>query len=285
MSAALRAAAPADAAFDLTDADFRMIAEIAHRSAGIVVREHKKAMIRGRLMRRVRDLGLPSVSAYCQLLRGPELESEMNGLLNALTTNHTAFWREAHHFEHMEATALPDLAPCGLASAARFRIWCAAASSGEEPYTIAATVNAALRGAAFRDLRILATDIDSQVLDRARAAVYPATALEGLPAEARKRLELEPAAGGSFRIGQRLRELVALRRLNIIGEWPFGGPFQIIFCRNMLIYFDQPTKHSIIERMSAMLVPGGYLYLGHSEALPHAIEGLRPCGRTIYRKG
>lgn len=273
-----------EAAFDLKESDFRLIAEIVHAKAGIVVRSHKQAMVRGRLMRRVRELGLPSIDAYCALLRGPGLEGELSGLLNALTTNHTAFFREAHHFDHLAETALPFAMPHGAGQGGRVRIWCSAASTGEEPYTIAGVVNGFVRGRPPADLRILATDIDSEVLARAEQGAYPAGALAALKPAQQALLPVEPAGAGQIMMPPSLKRLLTFRRLNIIETWPFSGPFQIIFCRNMLIYFDQPTKTGIIDRFAQMLSPGGYLYLGHSEALTQAHPLLEPCGRTIYRK-
>lgn len=283
MNAAARVPGIVDAA--LAPDDFRMIIALAHRSAGLVVHAHKEAMVRGRLSRRARDLGLASVGEYCAILRSPELDGELPHLLNALTTNHTSFYREAHHFEHLGQVALPSLMPNGPQDARRFRIWCAAASSGEEPFTIAATVHGFAQGRPFNDLRILATDIDSEVLKRAEAAVYPASTLEELsPAQKQTFLLRQAGSAGSFQIGEELRRMLAFRRLNIIEEWPFKGPFDIIFCRNMLIYFDQETKKRLVERFVAMLRPGGFLYLGHSEALPFAFAQLEPCGRTVYRR-
>lgn len=283
MSAAARAPGMVDAA--LAPDDFSMIIALAHSSAGLVVHAHKEAMVRGRLSRRARDLGLASVGDYCAILRSPRLDQELPHLLNALTTNHTSFFRESHHFEHLAEVALPTLMPRGVQEASRFRVWCSAASSGEEPYTIAATIKGFAGGRPLRDLRILATDIDSEVLKRAEAAVYPATTVEDLSAAQKQSLMLSPAgAPSSFQIGDELRRMLTFRRLNIIEDWPFKGPFEIIFCRNMLIYFDQETKKRIVERFVSILRPGGYLYLGHSEALPYAFAQLEPCGRTVYRR-
>jgi chemotaxis protein methyltransferase CheR len=282
MSAAMNTAHAQDTA--LSSSDFALIREIAYSAAGIVVREHKEAMIRGRLMRRVRELGLATVSDYCSRLRHGRLDQEIGHLLNVLTTNHTAFFREAHHFEHLGAEALPALAPDGVARKDRLRIWCAAASSGEEPYTIAAMVNAFAGGMTFRDLKILATDIDTEVLAKGEAGIYARATLEALPPTQRQALVHTAHDGDRIRMADRLRQMIAFRRLNIIEPWPMAGPFDIIFCRNMLIYFDPPTKQDIVARMSALLRPGGYLYLGHAEALTQGMQNLTPCGRTIYKR-
>jgi chemotaxis protein methyltransferase CheR len=278
---AMRQAFAADPDGELTESDFRMIADIIHREAGIVVREHKQAMVRGRLARRVRELGLGSISDYCNRLKGSDLAVELPGLLNALTTNHTAFYREEHHFVHLEQIALPAL----NTGTERLRVWCAAASSGEEPYTIAATLHACLGEQRVRDCLILATDIDSNVIAAAQEGVYPHSGLARLNDQQRHRLKATPQGHDQVRIDASLRSMLRFRQLNILEDWPFKGPFQIIFCRNMLIYFDQQTKSNVISRMVQMLAPGGYLYLGHSEALPHSVSGLQACGRTTYRRG
>jgi chemotaxis protein methyltransferase CheR len=272
-----------DVDHELAEEDFRMVAELVRREAGIVVRDHKQAMVRGRLVRRARELGLPSLKSYCDRLKGPGLEEELPGLLNALTTNHTAFYREEHHFAHLETVALPEML-ADPARSQRLRLWCAAASTGEEPYTIAATLRAALGGRRHPDCLILATDIDSDVLATAERGLYPQAAIAKLGEAQRRQLALRPTPSGQLRVEPALQEMVRFRQLNILHDWPFKGPFQVIFCRNMLIYFDQPTKADILARLVAMLAPGGYLYLGHSEALTAMLPGLQPCGGTIYRR-
>ncbi len=268
---------------ELSEADFRLVVDLIRREAGIVVREHKQAMVRGRLVRRARELGLPSISAYCDRLKGPELEEELPGLLNALTTNHTAFYREEHHFKHLEEVALPALIGSPPRNE-RLRIWCAAASTGEEPYTIAATLAAYFGGRTHADALILATDIDTDVLSVAEKGLYPADTAAKLDEAKRRRLALAPAADGRVAVGSNLKTMLRFRQLNILHDWPFSGPFQAIFCRNMLIYFDQPTKAQVVDRMVTMLAPGGFLYLGHSEALPGVVRGLQLSGRTVYRR-
>jgi chemotaxis protein methyltransferase CheR len=275
--------AAVDVDCDIADADFRMIAELIHREAGIVIRDHKRAMVRGRLARRARELGLATVAEYCRRLRGKEMADELTGLLNALTTNHTAFYREEHHFGHLEQVALPGM-PEAAERRGRLRLWCAAASTGEEPYTIAATLEAFFGTRRHPDCLLLATDLDTDVIATAETGRYAPAAFDRLTAAQRERLGARRAEGGQFEIGQSLRQAIRFRALNILCDWPFRGPFQAIFCRNMLIYFDQPTKTGVIARMADALAPGGYLYLGHSEAIPAAMPGLRACGRTVYRK-
>jgi chemotaxis protein methyltransferase CheR len=269
--------------FAISSRDFELIASIAKAQAGIVIREHKSAMIRGRLMRRLRALQLRTVAEYCELLRGPNAERELPQLLNVLTTNHTAFFRERHHFDHLKAEALPETVERAQRGGGRIRIWCAASSTGEEPYSIAGTVNS-VTGTRGLDTRILATDIDTDVLARAEKAEYPRDVVDRAPADLRPLLQAENAGPDLVRMGPALRKLLSFKQLNLVTPWPMKGPFDAVFCRNVMIYFDGPTKKSIIDRSVDMLRPGGWLYLGHSESLspPHPAFDL--IGRTIYRR-
>lgn len=270
----------ATADISLTREDMGFIAKLVYEQAGIVIREHKEAMTRGRLARRVKALGLSSVSEYCAYLRTPAASGEIPELINAVTTNHTAFFRERHHFDHLRKEVLPKL----LAGRRRIRIWSSACSSGEEPYTIASVCRDALGPRSDADLRILATDIDTDILAKAEAGLYPADQFERLPADVRPLLKLEAAGRGDARIAEDLRRLIAFKRLNLIENWPMRGPFDAIFCRNVFIYFDLQTKSALLDRFVALLAPGGFLYLGHSESLPQPHPGLKLIGRTIYER-
>lgn len=269
----------------LTRDDMGFIARLVYEQAGIVIREHKEAMTRGRLARRVKALGMGSVADYCAFLRTPAAGDELPELINALTTNHTAFFRESHHFEHLRKDVLPRLIQERAARRGRIRIWSSACSSGEEAYSIAAVSRDALGNRSDLDFRILATDIDTDILDRAAAGVYPAELLERLPAPYRSQLRCEAAAGrGEVRISEELRRLIAFKRLNLIESWPMKGQFDVVFCRNVFIYFDTRTKAAILDRFVGLIPPGGFLYLGHSESLPQPHPQLRLIGRTIYER-
>jgi chemotaxis protein methyltransferase CheR len=272
-----------DGDFAISPRDFELIASIAKEQAGIIIRAHKSAMIRGRLMRRLRALNLRTVADYCDLLRGPQADRELPQLLNVLTTNHTAFFRERHHFDHLKSEGLAETVEHAQRGSGRIRIWCAASSTGEEPYSIAGTVHsvAATRGL---DVKILATDIDTDVLNKAEKAEYPREIVERAPADLRPLLMAEPAGGDLVRMGAPLRKLLSFKQLNLVTPWPMKGPFDAILCRNVMIYFDAPTKKSIVDRCVDILRPGGWLYLGHSESLspPHPAFDL--IGRTIYRR-
>ena len=269
----------------LSREDMALVAKLVYEHAGIVIREHKEAMARGRLARRVKVLGLGSIAEYCAYLRTPAAADEIPELINAVTTNHTAFFRERHHFDHLRKDVLPRLVQERAGRRGRIRIWSAACSSGEEPYSIAATSRDVIGQRSDLDFRILATDIDTDILSRAAAGLYPAEQFDRLPADLRPLLRLEgQTARGEARIAEDLKRLIAFKRLNLIENWPMKGPFDVIFCRNVFIYFDTPTKAAILDRYVALLQPGGFLYLGHSESLPQPHPQLRLIGRTIYER-
>lgn len=276
---------PVQSDTSLSREDMGFVAKLVYEHAGIVIREHKEAMARGRLARRVKVLGLGSIAEYCAYLRTPAAADEIPELINAVTTNHTAFFRERHHFDHLRKDVLPHLMQERAGRRGRIRIWSAACSSGEEPYSIAAIARDVIGHRSDLDFRILATDIDTDILDRAAAGQYPAEQFERLPPDLRPLLKLEGQNGrGEVRIAEDLKRLIAFKRLNLIEAWPMKGPFDVIFCRNVFIYFDTPTKAAILDRYVALLQPGGFLYLGHSESLPQPHPQLRLIGRTIYER-
>jgi chemotaxis protein methyltransferase CheR len=265
--------------------DLGFIAQIVYEHAGIVIREHKEAMARGRLSRRVKALGMNSIAEYCAFLRRPEAADEITDLINALTTNHTAFFRERHHFDHLRRDALPALLRPGGMRNGRIRIWSAACSSGEEPYSIAAIVRDVLGDRPGLDLRILATDIDTDILVRARAGSYSRDTIERMPSDLKPLLLHEVArTGDDCTVSPRLKQFVTFNHLNLIERWPMRGAFDMIFCRNVFIYFDSRTKAAILDHFVELMHVGGWLYLGHSESLSQPHPRLRLIGRTIYEK-
>jgi chemotaxis protein methyltransferase CheR len=269
----------------LTRDDMKFIAALVYEQAGIVIREHKEAMTRGRLARRVKALGMGSVAEYCAFLKTPQAAGELPELINAVTTNHTAFFRERHHFDHLRRDVMPRLVQERAGRRGRIRIWSSACSSGEEAYSIAASCREVIGSRSDLDFRILATDIDTDILARAEAGIYPAELFERLPADVKPLMRLEPAPGrGEARVAEELRRLIAFKQLNLIQAWPMKGPFDVVFCRNVFIYFDTQTKASILDRFVTLLAPGGFLYLGHSESLPQPHPKLRLIGRTIYER-
>jgi chemotaxis protein methyltransferase CheR len=264
----------------LSDREFAELAERVHALTGIMLPLHKRQMVISRLRKRLRTLGLADFGAYVRHLDSPDGRSETGELINVVTTNLTAFFRESHHFEDL-GTILAG-APGG-GGPRRFRIWSSACSTGEEPYSIAMTAANALRGRPAIDLRILATDLDTDALAHASAGLYPAERAEGCPPGFRRGY-FESLPGGEVRVARPIRSLITFNQLNLHEAWPVSGPFDVIFCRNVLIYFDAPAKQRIVARFVELLRPGGTLYLGHSESMLGNHPKLVNQGRTIFRK-
>jgi chemotaxis protein methyltransferase CheR len=269
-----------DREFGFSDADFRGLAKVAYDFAGIALSDNKRNLIYSRLSRRLRALGLGSFRDYRDYLA--ETESELEHFINAISTNLTRFFREPHHFDHLrEAVAMP-YARLG-ARAGRMRIWSAGCSTGEEPYTIAVVLANEIRELARQDVRILATDIDTAVIAKGIAAEYPVNSTEEVPKIYREYFKAG-SEGGDLVMRDDIRSLIRFGRLNLMERWPFRGKFDAIFCRNVMIYFDNPTKAQIIDRFVDQLNPGGFLYIGHSESLMGSQRGLQLVGRTVYRR-
>lgn len=263
--------------------DFQAIADLLHRETGIHLPEAKRAMVEGRLAKRLRHLGIAGFADYRALIESPEGAEERSRMLAALTTNVTRFNREPHHFEALRRDVLPPLA-AQARKGGRVRLWSAACSSGEEPYSMALALLAVLPEARSHDVRVLATDINADMVARGRAGVYPAGALQDVPSEERSRW-FEPMGERSWRAGPALSGLVAFRVLNLIGDWPMTGGFDVVLCRNVVIYFDPPTQARLWSRIAALIPPGGHLFIGHSERLTGPAAALfRSVGVTMYRR-
>ncbi|GIK50060.1 MAG: protein-glutamate O-methyltransferase [Hyphomonadaceae bacterium] len=267
-----------DGEFVFTGENFRRIATLMRSETGIHLPEAKATLVYSRLAKRLRQLGLPNFDAYCELIASDRGEAERNAMVAALTTNVTRFFREPHHFEHLRDRVLPALAEAARRGA-RVRMWSSACSSGEEPYSMALTLLALMPEAARFDVRILATDIDPNVVATAKAGAYSDHAVEPIPAPLRERWMTR--VDGKWRAGEEMRALVRFNTLNLIGAWPMKGRFDVIFCRNVVIYFEQETQDLIWQRFQSVLAPNGRLYVGHSERVDspaYASDGL-----TIYR--
>jgi chemotaxis protein methyltransferase CheR len=258
-----------DGEFPLTKEDFQHIAGIAMSDAGIDLNEAKASLVYSRLTKRLRLLRLQSFQNYCALLSSGDGGEERQHMVAALTTNVTRFFREQHHFEHLKAHVVEPLVATARAGGA-VRIWSAACSSGEEPYSIALSILSAMPDAASLDVKVLATDIDPDVLRKGQAGVYGEAAMAPVPADKRQRWftpQIDAEGGKAWRAGGELRKLVTFRNLNLIGHWPMRGPFHAIFCRNALIYFNEETQLEVWSRFVPLLAPAGRLYIGHSERL------------------
>lgn len=277
----MQSAVEADREFELSDATFARIRSVLKQRSGIDMGDAKRMLVYGRLARRLRELSLSSFDEYLELVEQPEGE-EARRFLNALTTNVTEFFRESHHFDTLKQNVVPEAL---RRNGRRLRVWSAGCSTGEEPYSIAVALREA--GAVDGwDTRILATDIDSDVLARAAQGVYPLERVEKLAPARRHWFERGVGKNAPFaRAKEELRRLVRFNTLNLLEPWPVKGPFDAIFCRNVVIYFDGPTRERLVRRFAGLLVPGGYLFMGHSEALTTAnCDALEPSGRTTYVK-
>ena len=266
--------------FLFTNDDFKKIAQILHSHAGIALAEGKAALVYSRLAKRLRTLGLRSFRDYCTLIEGQHGVDERQAMMAALTTNVTRYFREPHHFDHLRDTIMPKLAERARRGG-RVRLWSAACSNGQEPYSMAITVLSVLPEAAKLDVKILATDIDPIMVAEGKAGIYREDAIAPVPLDARRKW-FNKAPGG-WEVAEELRELVAFRELNLIGQWPMRGKFDAIFCRNVVIYFDEPTQERIWSRFAPMLEADGALYIGHSERVTGpATQLFETSGLTTY---
>ncbi len=271
--------------FDFTQADFDSLRSRVKDASGITLGEAKRELVYGRVSRRLRALGLSSFADYRRLLEGPDGQAEMIEFINAVTTNLTSFFRESHHFEFLRDQYLRPRAADKKGSR-RIRIWCAAASTGEEPYSIAISVAESIPDWERWDIRILATDLDTNVLQTCRNGVYGEDRVRGMP---KSRLERFFDAGGtkgekSYRIKPGLASMISFRQLNLVHPLPMKGPLDAIFCRNVIIYFDKDMQRTLFSRIAPLQRPGDLLFLGHSESLLRVSDAWTLMGKTVYRK-
>ncbi|WP_114965954.1 protein-glutamate O-methyltransferase [Alkalilacustris brevis] len=269
--------------YALSPAAFRRLARIVQADSGIRLTEAKQSLVVSRLSRRLRSLGLGGFEQYCNLVEAPDGAGERQRMISSLTTNVTRFFREEHHFRQLGESVLPPLVARARAGG-RVRLWSAGCSSGEEPYSIALTLLDLCPEAPRLDLRILASDIDPDVLEKAQQGRYPPQAAAAVPARLLDGF-LKGSDGASIEIGAAARGLVTFRQLNLLERWPFQGRFDIIFCRNVVIYFDAVTQDTLWQRFAGVLVPGGHLFIGHSERLsPAAQPQFQNAGVTCYQR-
>lgn len=261
--------------FRFTEADFEQVRQLIYRHAGIALSPAKRDMVYSRLARRLRQGGHASFSDYLEYLEQSGSD-EWEAFINALTTNLTAFFREPHHFETLAQQMRLAHAP--------IQIWCAAASTGEEPYSLAMTA-CEVFDSLTPPVTILASDIDTHVLKIARSGIYPLERVERLSPERLKRFFLRGSGSreGLARVRPELQALIRFERINLLETaWPGHSLFDAVFCRNVMIYFDKATQYRILERFRAHMQPQGLLYAGHSESFLHAADLFRSCGRTVY---
>lgn len=269
--------------FVFEEGDFRALRSLIKRATGIHLADSKQDLVYGRLSRRLRSLGLRSFAEYRRRLESDE--AELAEFCNAMTTNLTAFFREAHHFAYLSDEVLRPLA-ADARGRRRLRIWSAACSSGEEPYSLAMTVCEAIPDWRRWDIKILATDIDSSMLATAQRAVYPAERLRGVE-EARLRehfLAHQEGTARQFQVAPKTAQLVTFKQLNLTRALPMKGPLDVVFCRNVIIYFDKDTQRELFGRIASLQRPGDLLFLGHSESLFRVSDDYELVGKTIYRR-
>lgn len=264
--------------FPFTDLDFRKIVTMIYEVAGISLAASKREMVYSRIARRLRSTGETCFENYLTKLERNKTSNEWQHFINALTTNLTSFFREEHHF--------PILADYVSKHQGPLSIWCCAASTGEEPYSIAMTVCDA-RGSMQPNIKIVATDIDTNVLTAAQAGIYQENRIEKLSLEHKKKyfLKGKGAQEGFVKVKPQLNKLITFAPLNLLdAHWPVQGPFDIIFCRNVMIYFDKPTQSTILSRFEPMLQPQGLLFAGHSENFSYVSNAFKLEGKTVYRR-
>ncbi|HYD95664.1 MAG TPA: CheR family methyltransferase [Noviherbaspirillum sp.] len=262
--------------FEFTPRDFERVRSLIYKRAGIALAESKQEMVYSRLARRLRATGIRSFQAYLDDLESRQDSGEWEAFTNALTTNLTSFFREAHHFpilaDHVRNPKEPLL------------IWCAASSTGEEPYSIAITICEAL-GTLTPQAHVIATDIDTNVLATAANGIYPIERLDKMPPERARRFFLRGKGerAGLVRVRPELRQMVTFKQLNLLSDdWPVNGPFDAIFCRNVMIYFDKPTQGKILSRFAPLMKPDALLFAGHSENFLYVSDAFKLRGKTVY---
>jgi chemotaxis protein methyltransferase CheR len=271
--------------FPLTRKDLAEIAAMIYSDAGIYLNETKASLVYSRLSKHIRQLGLKDFRSYCELVSSPSGAAERREMLSYLTTNFTRFFRENHHFDHLRTEVLPGLVS-RVKAGGRARIWSAASSDGQEPYSIALTALSVMPNIADYDFKILATDIDPKILAAARLGAYDETSLETVSPQMRKQYfqQVEIDGRQKWQVTEPVKRLITYNELNLMANWPFKGRFDVIFCRNVVIYFDEPTQMRIWSRFSELLPEGGHLYIGHSERVSGDAKALFDnTGITTYK--
>lgn len=267
--------------FAFSEREFKFLAGLVSKRTGIQLADGKKDMVYSRLVRRLRALKLQSFAEYCELVQSEAGADEIGNLVNALTTNLTSFFREGHHFEHLREKVLLPLAASAPRSK-RLRIWSAGCSAGMESYSIAMTVKSALKNLSLWDAKILATDIDTNMLATGKVGEYNVEQLSNIPPAYQS--DVSGLENDKIIMSDELQEMIAFKQLNLLEKWPMSGLFDAIFCRNVVIYFDKETQRVLFNRMADLIKPNGWLYIGHSENLHKICDRFELIGRTIYRK-
>lgn len=266
----------------LTASEFSAISVLVQNSCGINLTTDKLELVNSRLQKRLRALRLDAFAQYIEFVNSSAGADEFNEMISALTTNVTSFYRESHHFEHFAQTCLPRLVT-KLNAGEAVRIWSAGCSNGAEAFTLAGVILERLPDAAKRNLRILATDIDPKSIERGKRGIYSEDFIQKLPGNYLSKW-FSPS-GNQYQVNDELRNLVSFNVLNLMEKWPLKKKYDVIFCRNVMIYFSRPTQEKLLQRFSDLMNPGSFLYIGHSERVGGpAASSLKPAGMTIYER-
>jgi chemotaxis protein methyltransferase CheR len=263
----------------LREADFVRISKLAYDHCGLDLHHGKQILVAARLSKKIRELGLTSFDQYYDHVVRDKTGAAMTAMVDSLTTNHTSFFREPRHFDLLRNTIFP-----ALRNRAEIHLWSAACSSGEEPYSIAMSLLEVSRTDALAKGRILATDISTRVLAKAKQATYAAERFQGMTMPMMQRYLLKSNNGLLYRFKPEVRGMIRFERLNLMDELPRGYRCSVLFCRNIMIYFDRPTQQNLVERLATHLEPGGYLLIGHSESLNNIAHDLEYVSPATYRK-
>jgi chemotaxis protein methyltransferase CheR len=267
-------------AMELSENQFRKVCTLVYHHSGINLKTGKEALVKTRLAKRLRALNLKNYDDYLSLVESKNGDMEIGWMIDVMTTNQTSFFREPAHFSFLSEQVLPRF------ENKKFRLWSAACSSGQEPYSIAMVIKNSVSDACCRDYKILGTDISTTMLSKARQGVYPMEQLRSVnPDIIRKHFEcLGEKQKNAYRMKQHVSDMIHFSYLNLLNEWPMKGPFHVIFCRNVMIYFDRKTQQELVSRFWGLLETGGYLFVGHSEglsAVKHKFHYVKP---AVYRK-
>jgi len=269
--------------FGFSKSNFEYIQKLVKENTGIHLSEAKQQLVYSRLARRLRALGLRTFNDYTHYLE-ENYDKEIIELTNAITTNLTSFFRESHHFDFLVNNFLPNIYK--KKSDKILRIWSAGCSTGEEPYSIAMTLKEKVAPAKDWNIKILATDLDSNVVNKAKSGIYTNERVDGMKPERVKKWFTKGSGSqsGNIKISPNLQALITFKQLNLMDQWPMKGQFDLIFCRNVVIYFDKPTQKILFDRYANLLATDGYLIVGHSETLFKVTDRFKLLGKTIYQK-
>jgi chemotaxis protein methyltransferase CheR len=267
-------------AIDLDDKHFNRVCSLVYQFSGIHLKKGKEALVKTRLMKRLRILGITSFKDYIHYVESEEGHVELGMMIDVMTTNKTSFFREQAHFDFLSDTILPQIRN------RKIRIWSAACSSGQEPYSIAMLLREKLADVDSMDVRILATDISRRMLEEAQMGVYDKDKLGGIAKDIQHKYFSLTKNGNSveYKIKDSVRKMISLASMNLLGRWPMKGLFDVIFCRNVMIYFDHPTQQKLVDRFWTILEPEGYLFVGHSEGLSAVKHKFKYIQAAIYQK-